>query len=55
MCQACGDNGQRCCYDSTSTSSTYGPGCKSPNLCTYSSSTGSYYCTPPTTTTTTGG
>jgi hypothetical protein len=53
-CAACGDKGQRCCSDSTSTSSSYGPPCKSPYACTsvYSSSTSAYTytCTESTTT-----
>jgi hypothetical protein len=48
-CTPCGEKGQRCCYDTSSTSSTnygWGTGCKSPYVCTYSSSTNpTYQCT----------
>jgi hypothetical protein len=45
LCSPCGDKGQRCCYDGTSSSSSssyygYGSGCKSPYVCSYTSSTG---------------
>jgi hypothetical protein len=49
LCTPCGEKGQRCCYDTSSTSSTnygWGTGCKSPYVCTYSSSTNpTYQCT----------
>jgi len=58
-CTLCGEKGQRCCYDSsTSSSSSYGwgTGCKSPYVCTYNSSSNpTYSCTdPPATSTATG-
>jgi hypothetical protein len=44
LCTACGDKGQRCCTDSTSSTTSSAIGCKAPSLCAYDSSTGYYYC-----------
>jgi hypothetical protein len=56
LCTACGDKGQRCCYDSSTTASTstygWGTGCKSPYLCSYNSSgSPTYVCVDPPATT----
>ena len=47
LCTACGDKGQRCCVDSTSSTTGSAPGCKSPYVCaqTYTTSGYSYTCT----------
>jgi hypothetical protein len=57
LCSACGDKGQRCCYDDSGSGSSsayygYGSGCKSPYICSYTSSTGTsaYTCVAATTT-----
>jgi hypothetical protein len=47
LCTACGDKGQRCCVDSTTSTTGSTPGCKSPYVCsqTYTTSGYSYTCT----------